>query len=276
MAERAVDRDGQHQRIGDVETVISDEYDGAPARERRGEMLRSTDAMTMVDAEAVSDAEHHMIGPVPRIDASERDVVPGELWMRVADAHAIQSSNPRAAGSGFAPEHGMDFLSLLDRCVALEDGAGEIYRDLAERFAGDTELCALWKAMAEDERGHARKLATWRALVEAEAQDHRPSASGFEDGVAALEELEARARVTARNCSSPDEGFAIALALETSELDAIYTRLLQSSPIARFPDLAETARRETAGHHAPLIRIVRARSRDEQNLLRASLLATET
>ena len=46
-------------------------------------------------------------------------------------------------------------------------------------------------------------------------------------------------------------------------------------PIARFPDLAETARRETAGHHAPLIQIVRARSRDERNLLLASLLAME-
>jgi rubrerythrin len=170
----------------------------------------------------------------------------------------------------------VDFLALLDRCVALEHGAGEIYRGLAERFADDTELCALWKAMAEDESGHARKLATWRALVAAERPDHRTGASGFEDGVAALEKLVAGARVTARHCSSPDEAFAIALALETSELDAIYTRLLQSSPIARFPDLAETARRETAGHHAPLIRIVRGRSRDEQNLLRASLLAMET
>jgi rubrerythrin len=170
----------------------------------------------------------------------------------------------------------MNFLALLDRCIALEQGAGQIYTLLAERFAVDAELCALWGTMAEDERGHAHKLATWRALVAAEVPNHRTSASGFEDAVVALEELVARTRVAVRHCSNPDEAFALALALETSELDAIYTRLLQSSPIARFPDLAETVRRETAGHHAALIQMVRARSHDEGNLLRASLLAMET
>jgi hypothetical protein len=175
----------------------------------------------------------------------------------------------------FALKRSVDFIALLDRCIDLELGAGRIYTLLAERFAVDAELHALWSAMAEDERGHAHKLATWRALVAAEAPKARTSASGFEAAVTALEELVAGARVAARHCPSPDEAFALALALETSELDAIYTQLLQSSPIARFPDLAETVRCETAGHHAALIRTVRARSDDERNLLRASLLATE-
>ncbi|MBI3770141.1 MAG: hypothetical protein HY271_16835 [Deltaproteobacteria bacterium] len=178
------------------------------------------------------------------------------------------------SGLPFAPHVVMDLLSLLDRCIALETGASEVYGLLAERFADDGELEELWRSMATDERRHAHKLATWRALVAAEHPDHRASTSGFADAVTALEGFVAHARAEARRCTTADAAFALALALETSELDAIYTQLLQSSPIARFPDLAETVRSETAGHHAALLRIVQARSRDDGNLLRAALLAT--
>jgi len=45
--------------------------------------------MAMVRPEAISDAQHHLIRPVPWIDALEGDIVSGELWMRAAGAHAI-------------------------------------------------------------------------------------------------------------------------------------------------------------------------------------------
>jgi len=85
----------------------------------------------------------------------------------------------------------------------------------------------------------------------------------------------AKAREEAEHVSCPDDGFAIALELEMSELDAIYTTLLESSPLSRHADVAETRRREVAGHHEALVRAVRARSRDEQNLTRALLIAAE-
>lgn len=166
-------------------------------------------------------------------------------------------------------------LALLARCIALELAAGEIYTQLAMRFGADAELHAVWSNMAADERNHARKLATWRTLVEAEPPEHRETASGFDAAIEALERLMESTRTAAARVRTADGAFALALALETSEIDAVYTRLLQSSPIARFPDAKETYHRETAEHHVALVRVVRARSRNERNLLRAALLVAE-
>lgn len=166
----------------------------------------------------------------------------------------------------------MDMLALLARCVDLELEAAELYTVLARRAAGDAELVALWSAMAEDERKHARKLATWRELVAAEPPEHRPRASGFVAGVAALEVL-LRESLDAAVDADEDEAFALALGLEASELDAIYTTLLQASPLARFPDFAVTVRHETSGHHERLLAAARRRCRSERARLRLAILA---
>ena len=165
-----------------------------------------------------------------------------------------------------------EMLALLERCIALERGAAAIYDALADRFAADAELRALWHWMAADERAHARKLATWRALVEAEPAEHAPRASGFDAAVARVEALMAESCTAAASVEEED-AFDLALTLELSELDAIYTALLQASPIARHPDLADTVRVETAAHHETLLAIVRRRARSEKTLLRAALLA---
>jgi rubrerythrin len=169
----------------------------------------------------------------------------------------------------------MDILPLLERCIAIERTAGEIYATLARRTVGDSELRQFWTAMADDERRHAAKLEAWRQLSAAGRPEERAVAEGFEEGVAEIEELVARAREEVEHVASADDGFAIALELEMSELDAIYTTLLQSSPFSRYPDVAETQQREVADHHEALVRAVRARSRDEQNLTRAALIAAK-
>jgi hypothetical protein len=166
----------------------------------------------------------------------------------------------------------MDFLALLDRCVALERAAGATYALLAGRFPDDPALRSLWEGMAADEREHAHKLATWRAVLATEDPARRPTPIGFDASLAEVEQLVADARCQAARCATADEAFALTLMLESSELDAMYTQLLQSSPIARFPDIDETIRSETADHHDALVRMVNARSGDEGNLLRASLL----
>jgi rubrerythrin len=167
----------------------------------------------------------------------------------------------------------MDVLALLDRCIALERAAGEVYEILAARLGGDAELHELWAGMAAEEREHAHKLATWRTLAAELPAERRTQADGFEADVAELERLLAAARVEASGVADPEEAFAIALAIESSEIDAIYGTLLQSSPIARFPDAGETVLRETADHHRALVDTVRRRSRDEHNRLRAGLIA---
>jgi rubrerythrin len=166
----------------------------------------------------------------------------------------------------------MDLVALLARCIDLELEAAELYTVLARRAAGDAELVELWSAMADDERRHARKLATWRELVAAESPDHRPQASGFSAGVAALEVL-LQESLDAAVDADEDEAFALALGLEASELDAIYTTLLQASPLARFPDFAVTVRHETSGHHERLLEAARRRCRSERARLRLAILA---
>lgn len=167
----------------------------------------------------------------------------------------------------------VDILEILDRCGGLERGAGDVYAILAERFTDDSGLHSLWRGMAEEECAHARRLETWRAHVAAEFPEHRPIASGFAEAIREIEILLRNARSQAHRCASADEAFALALKIEESELDSLYTTLLRSSVIRRSSGVAMTIREETAAHHAALVRMVRERSRDEANLLRASLLA---
>ncbi len=166
----------------------------------------------------------------------------------------------------------MSILALLDRCVQNELDAAEVYALFAERFAADAALAELWSSMAREEREHARKLATWRELVAAEPPERRPRASGFSEHVAEVEELLART-LAAAPTADEEEAFALALAIETSEIDAIYTTLLHSSPLARFPDFAETVRRESTTHHERLLAAAAQRCRGERTRLRMALLA---
>ena len=165
-----------------------------------------------------------------------------------------------------------DMLTLLARCVGLERTAASVYEILARRFAGDAELAALWASLARDEHDHARMLASWRELIAGEPVEHRPQASGFEAGIADVQRLLAESRVAVETADE-EEAFAIALAIENSELDVIYTTLLQSSPVARHPDAVGGARHETAFHHEKLVDMARRRCRSEKTMLRAAMLA---
>jgi rubrerythrin len=166
----------------------------------------------------------------------------------------------------------MDMSDLLRRCTRVEQTAGEIYDALARRFRADEPFSRFWAGLAEDERQHAKKLATWRRLLELEGKTSGRDLVGFSEGVEELERLTGQLRERAHEVETVDEAFALALSLETSELDTIYTMVLQSSPIARFPDLPETQRAEIGKHHEALLAMIRSRSTDERNLQMAALL----
>jgi len=167
---------------------------------------------------------------------------------------------------------GMRILPILDRCINIERKAGEVYDLLAERQLGDEELHGFWARMAADERKHARNLETYRAIVAAEDPRHPTLADGFEDEIAELARLTDEALERAAHASSTDEAFGIALDLELSELDTIYTTLLRSSPLNR-PRNGSYAPCDLAPHHAALVGAVRARSKNEDHLTRAALIA---
>jgi rubrerythrin len=165
-----------------------------------------------------------------------------------------------------------DLLSLLRRCVAIERGAARIYETIAPRFSSDRRFHDFWGAMAADEREHAHKLDTYLKLTELEDPAKRFRPEGFAESVAALEDLVDELGPRAARVRSRNDALAIALELESSELDTIYTTLLQISPIARFPDLADTRRVELGRHHRMLFEVVRENSPDERNRLLAAVL----
>jgi rubrerythrin len=178
-------------------------------------------------------------------------------------------------GTKLVTTRGMDAVRLLGRAAKVEQSAAEIYEKLASHFTSDRLLHQFWSNMAAQERRHAKKLGTWQELLEQWPATEWPDIGDFEMAIGELEKIAGGLRARAENAKSPDDAFAIALELETSELDVIYTTLLQASPIARFPDLAETQRVEIGPHHRALVDLVHARSCDEHNRMLAALLAVE-
>jgi rubrerythrin len=169
----------------------------------------------------------------------------------------------------------VDAIGLLRYATRIEEIAAEIYGTLSRRFASDPTLHRFWASMAEDEHKHAKKLATWRRLLERTLPERRPDCNDFSAGIRDLESLARELCARAEKVDDVEGALSIALALESSELDVIYTRLLQGSPIARFPDLEETRKSEIGRHHEALLEMVRARSKDEGNRTQAALLAAE-
>ena len=166
-------------------------------------------------------------------------------------------------------------VRLLRRAAGIEQAAAEIYDTLAARFADEAVLHQFWSNMAADERKHGKKLSTWRQLLKRGPITEQPHLADFGKAIGELERLARDLAARAAAVTTADDAFAIALALESSELDIIYTTLLQSSPIARFPDLAETRRAEIGRHHEALFEMVRARSRSEQNRMMAALIVAD-
>jgi rubrerythrin len=161
-------------------------------------------------------------------------------------------------------------LPLLKRCSDLERMAAAVYEVLAHRFAADTELAALWASLARDEHEHARKL---DALAEPMAPvPPGPGLDGLDEQVADVHWLLAESH-TAAATADEEEAFAIALAIESSELDAISAAVMQAAATGERRNLAEAMRHDTAGHHEKLLTLVRRRCRAERTLRRAALLA---
>lgn len=184
----------------------------------------------------------------------------------------------RAAVSGLGTDFAtrscdMKILTVLDRCIAIERGAGEVYEALAARCTGDSELRDFWRRMARDEQTHAHALETVRTRAALEDSEHPTIADGFDGVLVELEELLASARGAAERANTQEEAFAIALELELSEIDTVYKRLLDSLPRSEAAAVQDARGRHGDAHHAALARTVRARSRDEKNLTRAALMA---
>lgn len=159
--------------------------------------------------------------------------------------------------------------ALLDQCIALECAAAAVYEIFARRFAHDAELVALWAALARDEHDHARRLAACRDALACEPAEGAPAARGLDETVADVRWLLTQSRIDAETADE-EEAFAIALAMENSELDVIFTTLLQSALLGHVTD---DMRPDGAAHYGKLLAMAKRRCRAEKTMRRAALLA---
>jgi hypothetical protein len=114
----------------------------------------------------------------------------------------------------------------LERFAEIERLVSKIYYRFSHLFLDRPELRDFWWEMAREEEQHACILHACKALVE-NYQDEKldPSVSAEKAG-----ELKARLSSNlARGASSltVEESFRIAVEIESSEIDAIYSKLLK-------------------------------------------------
>jgi rubrerythrin len=122
---------------------------------------------------------------------------------------------------------------LVTRCKLFEERAARLYRTYAARSRQDPESCALWTALARDEDEHAALLARAGSWLDP-AKGWHTRVDGWDE---ALEEIATRLS----EAEQPDIGadlerqLVAALALERTELDTLFHRLLALLPPAARP-----------------------------------------
>ena len=119
---------------------------------------------------------------------------------------------------------------ILQRCSELASRTAQVYRRLADRFAGDRDRVALWRELALEEETHSDILRRERqSFVE---QDQSGSfmpeyAERLDHLDKTLRQLENRAATT----ETLDDALALAVALEQADLENLYDDLvLQGEP----------------------------------------------
>jgi hypothetical protein len=139
-----------------------------------------------------------------------------------------------------------DALSLL---VALEERVARVYFHFFRTFREDPDVARCWWDMARDEYGHVGILKMVRDLVSSEAEAGQIGARLW-----SLVEVVERCEQEAAVADSLARALELALQIESSELDALGHRLVQSLR----SELPEGAARPFAAADAHCQRLVEA------------------
>lgn len=114
----------------------------------------------------------------------------------------------------------------LERFAEIERLVSKIYYRFSHLFLADGELRDFWWAMAGEEEQHADILLACRALIE-NYDDETLDPSITRDNADRLRVDLTTYLGKGTPSLSVDEAFKIAVQIETSEIDAIYSKLLQ-------------------------------------------------
>ena len=123
----------------------------------------------------------------------------------------------------------MQLDRLLSQCRGFELRAAAVYRTFAARTRNDPGVCAMWTALARDEDSHAHALARAASWLEG-PRGWQTSLDGWEDDLA---DIESRLVDAERPEIGADveQQLVAAMALERTELDTLYHRLLSLVPL---------------------------------------------
>jgi rubrerythrin len=158
----------------------------------------------------------------------------------------------------------MTLGELLGRCKLFEERAARVYRTYAARNRHDPESCALWTALARDEDSHASLLERAGSWLDPATGWHT-RVDGWDE---ALQEITERLSEAER----PDIGadlerqLVAALALERTELDTLFHRLLVLLPTVEH-------QRDRDDHTAPLLALAARHAANRSVAFEAALLA---
>jgi rubrerythrin len=156
----------------------------------------------------------------------------------------------------------MQLDRLLCRCRGLEARAAAVYRTFAARTRDDPAICATWTALARDEDAHAHALARAESWLDA-PRGWQTSLDGWNDELAEIERRLA-------NAERPEIGADVerqlvaAIALERTELDTLYHRLLSLIPLRD--------RLHADGHTGRLLALAAQHDHDPAVAMEAALL----
>jgi hypothetical protein len=114
----------------------------------------------------------------------------------------------------------------LERFAEIERLVSKIYYRFSHLFFPREELRDFWWTMAGEEEQHAAILLACKALIQ-EYEDEKLDPSISREAAERLSAQLAAYLDKGTPSLSVDEAFKIAVAIETSEIDAIYSKLLQ-------------------------------------------------
>jgi hypothetical protein len=137
-----------------------------------------------------------------------------------------------------------DALSLL---IALEERVARIYFHFFRTFRDDREAAQCWWDMARDEYGHVGILKMVRDLVSSEAEGGHIGARLW-----SLVDVVERCEQEAAAADSLSRALEVAIQLESSELDALGHRIVQSLR-AELPDGAARPFAAAGAHRQRLL-----------------------
>ncbi len=135
-------------------------------------------------------------------------------------------------------------LSLL---IALEERVARIYFQFFRRFRDDRAVACCWWDMAGDEYGHAGILKMVRDLVSPQAESREIGARLW-----SLVEVVERCEQQAADADTLPRALELAVKLESSELDVLGHRIVQSMR-AQLPEGAARPFIDEDGHCRRLV-----------------------